>query len=243
MNICSDYFENTKQQVYCCSPWQVECYFEAYKEEFPGGDRFAIVKVGEVIYFYIADATGHGYYAAEFWKKHGEYFDENWQQFIHKPFSRDALYQFTLEFNTRLTVEKDYGAQLCIAIGMIHGETVSFANFGYGTHLLIRQNGNAWKAKSEQELFGLKLGWAQSEMWKRIPRAFVYQTIDNVDRVVLMTDCFLEDDFRDPSNTLKSIEAMNTHICALEFSQVRPYFFNTFSYSEDDASLVVIERM
>ncbi|WP_372370757.1 SpoIIE family protein phosphatase [Candidatus Uabimicrobium sp. HlEnr_7] len=241
----SDNFRDNFIQRDKLASWQVVSAFKAYNDEFPGGDRFCIeLNNSGALCFYIADATGHGNYAAELWKCCRDEFDREWQHFLDTPFSQEVLYEFSQTINEILYKKKEEcNTQLCIAIGSIRDNCLSFANFGYGTHLLVQQDLATWKSPAQEYSFGLKLGWINGNAWKNSPRSFVYNEIENVRRIILMTDCFLGNDFENPTQTLADIEDMNKHCTALDFEQVIPYFLNTFPCDGDDLSLIVVEAV
>lgn len=118
---------------------------------------------------------------------------------------------------------------------------MTLANFGYGTHALVRTARGPWWTEAES-LFGLKLGWLAGGR-AGIERGFVCNQIDDVERVVLLSDGLLEDDHRDPHGTLAGLAALNRRSCLLPFEQVAATALATApSPPEDDLTVVVIER-
>lgn len=246
MHIYSDNFCENVLQRHKNEKWQIECTFKAFNNKFPGGDRFAIdVNCDHDLCFYIADATGHGHWAQKLWDHCREEFDVEWHNFLRSPFSSQKLYELARKVNTILCKHKQQcETQLCIAFAVLSGNELTFANFGYGTHILIQQgNYTPWLPSSSQPLFGLKLGWFSGDVWQNSPRAFVCHTVSNVSRCILMTDSFLGDDFANPQQTIQDIANMNEHCSSLNFKEVVPYFLNTFAHEGDDMSLVVIENI
>ncbi len=239
-SICSDE-QKCPLQSFSLSSWNIQTFFQPFSGQHPGGDRFGLgYNTNEQLCFYIADATGHGEWAARFWEKHRKLFDHLWEEFLSSPGEVSDIYKFSSTLNASLIEDSSEQSQICLAIGSITNQgKLSFANFGYGVHLLIRVNGDPYKGEAK-EMFGLKLGWASSGMWKTIPRAFVSHKMEKVDRLILMTDCFLGDDFRDPIKTLKQIEEMNSQCSQLEENQIIDYFRDNFPSEGDDASLLVI---
>ena len=245
MHIYSDNFCDKALQRYKNEKWQIECTFKAFNNEFPGGDRFAVdVNCDNHLCFYIADATGHGHWAQQLWDHCREEFDVAWHSFLRESFSSQKLYELSAKVNAILCKYKEKcDTQLCIAFAVLCEDELTFANFGYGTHILVQQvDKTPWQPPQSQPLFGLKLGWFSEKVWQNSPRAFVCHTVNNVRRCVLMTDSFLGDDFANPQQTMQDIASMNKHSSSLDFSTVIPYFLNTFAHDEDDMSLVVIEN-
>ncbi|BBM81957.1 SpoIIE family protein phosphatase [Candidatus Uabimicrobium amorphum] len=246
MHIYSDNFCDNARQNYKNDKWQVECAFKAFHNEFPGGDRFAIdVNCDGHLCFYIADATGHGHWAQQLWDQCRQEFDSEWHNFLQTSFSSQNLYEFCRKINFILRKYKEKcDTQLCIAFAALCGNELTFANFGYGTHVLIQQQGQTlWQPPSSQPSFGLKLGWFDEDIWKSSSRAFVCHTAKDVKRCILMTDSFLGDDFANPQQTMLDISQMNQQCLSLQFNEVVPYFLNTFAHDGDDMSLVVIENI
>ncbi len=220
-------------------------YFKPFQNALYGGDRFgcALTREGNLAW-YIADATGHGEYGAKFWEQQAEIWNELWQQFLQKSNPPEAIYELARVFNEHLhqAILSHSTLQTCLGIGVWSpsGQLV-FANFGYGTHILPQSSTNIWWMDQSDRIFGLKLGWLAPLQWANTPRAFILHEVLDIQRLILCTDSFLEDDYRDPQQTLSMVKNMSHTSQSLSFNAIIPYFLQHFPHEEDDTTLVVIE--
>ena len=241
MYISSDDFKENTLQQHDSSPYKIHCFFQAYQNQFPGGDRFSIsVSADGVLCFYIADATGHGDYASETWRHCTVEFDTIWKGFLHKNSTLSNLQNLSSQVNNLLYRKKDScNSQLCIAFGILRHNHLWFSNHGYGTHALVQSHGRA--VKLSEPLFGLKLGWVDEKTRTASPRGNHKVQVEHTTRLILITDSFLEDDFKHPQKTLKDIEKMNERSLSLEFKEVIPFLLDNYTHDKDDTSVIVIE--
>lgn len=221
-------------------PFEIHSFFQPLGDR--GGDSFSLSYREGNLYFYIADATGHGGRGAAFWDRQGQSFDCLWEGWISSAPDSQGLYHFIFHLNHILESSLNHDDQPCLAAGVWKntGE-VLWVNCGYGTHILATtKEGPYWK--SPEEMFGLKLGWIPPSLWQENPRAYIENQATSVERILLMSDGFLGDDFADLSKTLTQIQQIHQHTDALPPSDIIPYFLKNFSCNGDDATLIIIER-
>lgn len=225
---------------------RLHCTFYGHNKG-PSGDSFVLEESDGCITFAIADAAGHGEQAALFWDKFGEVFQDCWNQFLVGFESIDERLQaFADTLNEALYSASHpelISNHLCLAIGEWSDDgSLAWANFGYGSHVLPRTKAGGWWAAPEM-LFGLKLGWISSSMRSKMPRAFVMNRAIDVDRVILMTDAFLGDDYDDPNQTLLELGQLNDKLAVLPFEQAKEKVLSLDEAPTDDVTLLVMERL
>lgn len=224
------------------SSCRIEIFFKPYGGEH-GGDRFslALASAGK-LFFYIADATGHGPKAYEFWQYHRPQFDAYWRNFCDGCGGENDVKKFAAEVNELLWQRHAQEDQLCMLTGVwLANQELYFANFGFGTHILVQTQAGLWWTNPEKS-FGLKLGWALCKNWEKLARAFVPHAVPQVQRLILLTDAFLGDDYAAPLETLKNLRQLAETVVRLPGEEIIPHFLKHCPHQDDDATLVVLER-
>ncbi len=229
--------------------WEVRWFLAPHGGAERGGDRFFLSEREGVVWFLLADAAGHGHAAEAFWEVHGEAIHRAFRAMTNAALESrpplDRLRQFAADVNESLAgrCRSDaLPAHLCASVGVLRQDGVlSWANFGYGTHVLARTaNGLAWS--KPERLIGLKLGWLDPKDWNQAPRAFLANDARLVDRVVLLTDGFLPDDHRDIDGTFERLRRLGESCSLLPANQVVPHVLENCSLGHDDATLPVLAR-
>ena len=220
----------------------LEFYFKPQGGSPEGGDRFAVrLHEGGDLSFYLADASGHGGSGAQFWEASRGCFDELWQELVAGASSEENLVRFVTRVNDTLTESHELRApHLCMVVGTLSPSgQLTHGTFGYGAHALVATAHGRWQTPPKTS-FSLKLGWIPSERWRQIPGACVIHRVDQVKRLVLMTDGFLGDDYVDVDRTMRLVSDL-ADICArLPLPEVVPRF-KGLPHHEDDASVIVLD--
>jgi len=221
--------------------FRVCAYSRPYGGGSRGGDRFRLELGPEgQLCFFMADATGHGEQAAAFWDAYAVDLEPLWRAFVDERQDLEALGR---GFNEALCAHKidAVASQLCMLLGAARpGGALTWANFGYGVHLLPVDADGVWWAEPSR-LFGLKLGWIRGEAWLATERALVSNALTDVRRIVLLTDGFLEDDYRDPLATLAGLRVLGERVASLSLAEADEHL-RAIPHEEDDASLVIVDR-
>jgi hypothetical protein len=225
-------------------PYRAAAYAQPAGGTARGGDRFGIwLSQSEDLFFYLADAPGHGERGAAFWNMHDKAFQRYWEAFTSARPSSDHIREFARGLNDHLCGEGDRRAAfLCLLFGvLLRRGRLLFANCGYGNHALIATAKGAWWPARSGQLFGLKLGWVPNATWDSLEESFVMHDIDGVRRCVLITDGFLGDDHADPEETLKLIQKLAVRCASGPANMVIP-ILREFPHDKDDATVVLMER-
>jgi len=223
-------------------PFSVEYYFKPFQEGAESGDRFTLRLHEEgSLYFYVADAAGHGRAGARIWEVGRAAFDKEWDRLAAGPYSDDRLLDFASRINDLLASAGDERAlHVCLVVGSLSSTgNLSFATFGYGAHALVSTFQGAWRAPSEKAI-GMKLGWMPSESWRRIPNACVVHRVDHVRRLTLFTDAFLGDNYADVSGTLGVLRDLG-ELCQRSSPTEIVSHFQAMPHDQDDATLLVVK--
>ncbi len=223
-------------------PFVIEYYFRPHGGQGAGGDRFAVcLHEGGGLWFYMADAAGHGAPGARVWEAVRVDFDEHWRELAEGLPSEEDLVHFVTRVNDALTASQEFRAlHLCVVVGALSANgRLMFGTFGYGAHAMVDTGKGVWQPAPEAA-FGLKLGWIPSERWLQIPGACIIHRVDQVKRVVLMTDGFLSDDYVDVHKTLRLVSDLGNVCTRLPLAEIVPYFAGV-PHDKDDASLVAVE--
>ncbi len=219
--------------------YQCFYYFQPF-DNTKGGDRFSCHLTAEgSLSWYIADMSGHGEKAFRLWEINKLQWDNFWQDVLKNDLNRNSLVQFATRCNDLAYFSK---SQICLAAGIWWPrKTLEFGLWGYGAHTLVRTKNKAWWPSQSEKIFDLKLGWRMPQNLRPSSRNTIFHTIDQVDRIILMTDAFLGDDYVDISATMDMLREMNNQCTKLESQEIIPYFLKNFGNVQDDATLIVIE--
>lgn len=202
------------------------------------GDRYGVRAVDGALLFYVADAAGHGERGHAVWREHGPSFEDAWRDLAHGPCGLAELRGFGRRINALLQPDDS----ICLAAGLLEESgLLRFANFGYGVHVLPSGGRGAWWHEDPLGLFGLKLGWLDPVAWEDTRRAFIAHEVWDVDRIMVLTDGFFDEDHADVDETLSEIRRLGASCARLALDEAvarvaaRPH-------SHDDATLLAIER-
>lgn len=239
MDLCSDSLTSNRGDL-VLGTYRLAYLFQPYLAN-RGGDRFAchISPAGDLL-FYIADASGHGQYAAQFWDKHQNTFDRLWHVLTENLYAQNSMKNFASKFNEYLFEQDslDHTSQMCLSVGILSSQGhICFSNFGYGTHVLVQNREGAWQPG--QPMFALKFGWLLPKQWEK---SFFQHTVTGVKRLILMSDAFLGDDYLDVNATIQLIADTNRTCVSLPCEKIIDYFCQNLPHGQDDTTLLVVER-
>lgn len=209
-----------------------------------GGDRFGLcVNQSGWVFFYLADAPGHGERGAAFWRTHDEGFQRLWVAFTKAQPSPSQIGMFARDVNSLLSAHDDSRpASLCLLFGALSSSgRLLYCNCGYGNHALIATSTGIWWPPQDRQLFGLKLGWVPTATWDAIEGSVVQHEVVGVRRCILFSDGFLGDDHADPPATLEQVRQLSKRCSQVAVNRVIPIFQET-PHGVDDATVVLIER-
>jgi hypothetical protein len=239
-----------KRGTFANGTWRLSWFWSPHGGASLGGDRFGVVAAENFIGFWIADAAGHGRPAEQLWRDHGLAIRRAIRRAVGAARSPDQfehrMRQFARDVNRRLVRTEsasDGAAHLCVSVGLLSfsGE-VTWANFGYGSHVLaLTRDGVAWN--DAERLFGLKLGWLDSDAWELATRSMVTNSAGGVERLVLLTDGFLPSDHRDVNATLGGLRVLGESCRELPHEDVVEHVRSRCPSGDDDVSLLVIDRI
>jgi len=228
--------------------WDVRWLSEPHGGAEFGGDRFVLIDRDGDLWFLLADATGHGRAGEPLWEAHGESIYAALREAtaggLASRSSEERITEFAARVNERLvgaSSTDEHWPHLCASVGLLTPDgSATWANFGYGTHVLaLTPGGVAWN--DPERLFGIKLGWLDPNQWRRAPRAVVVNQARSVDRLVLLTDGFLPDDHCDIDATLAKLRAVGEPCRGLRRDEVIPHVLTECPHDHDDATLLVVE--
>lgn len=240
-DLLSDSLTSNRGEV-ALGSFRAEYYFKHHGGSPEGGDRFAAcLRGGSHLWFYMADASGHGSRGGRFWRECRDRFDNHWQALAASSPSQEGLERFAAGVNGDLAARSDLPApHLCLTVGALHtAGQLTIGTFGYGAHALVVTAEGVWRAAPERA-FGLKLGWVSSERWQQIPGSCMIHRVENVKRLMLLTDGFLGDDYADVESTLRLVDDLGIACSSLPRAEV-VRFFERLPHDQDDASLMVVE--
>lgn len=228
---------SSKEGIWKKEKWRVGYYFSPHVEEGEiatlGGDRFGLFFQENDLYFFCADASGHGSFGARFWDKWRSKFDRLWEEFVVD----GDIYLFSSQFNDLLYQARE-GDNLCLTVGKWTGEDLFFANFGYGNYVFPQ--GKCFEPSLQS--FGMKLGFVGSHSWSKMPSAYICHQIENAQRVIITTDFPFPGDYANPKKTKEDAESLHQKTSQLTEEEIIPHILANYPLEFDDVSVLVLGK-